>query len=319
MHAKLWPGLAGLVWLLGLAAWAGAPGVLGAQGAPGAQDLSGASFGVMTLNLHTWQQAEPRAKLDRVADFIARRGLSLVALQEVGQHLEGERLPAGAPVPEAPFQSLEDALIPDTLDYPGNAAWYLVQRLKMVHGQTWWFAWTWAHIGFGEYEEGVAVLSRYPLENSGWQVVSAETDRDSISSRRILWADLTVPGWGPLRFVSAHLGWGADQLPQVQRSLGVLKALPARPTLLAGDFNLEPSAPGYRVLTQEQGWRDQVPAARVQRPGQTTMAGRRIDYQFAGPGWSWPALEAYTWFRPGREGDEAPVSDHAALVVLYGR
>jgi len=272
-------------------------------------------LGILTLNLHTWQESHAREKLDRVADYIALENLDFVTLQEVGQHQEG----VATDYPFAPFQPEGDELFPDDLEYPedpGNSALYLVQRLKEVHGLDYSLIWTWAHMGFGVFQEGSAILSRYPLVDGGRAFVSSEENRYDVSTRRILWAEVDHPVHGLMRLVSVHVGWGNQQVPQIQKALDVLSNLKPLPTLMAGDFNMEPSAPGY-ALIKSLGWVDQALGAKERGRGLATMGNRRIDYVWASAEWTLPPQKSLVQFSQRQKGADAPVSDHAGVVIRY--
>lgn len=275
----------------------------------------GTKLTVLTLNLHTWQEKGPREKLARIADFMASTGVDLAAFQECGQHRDGT--PA-EPLPSAPLQTTEDPLFRDQPGLPGNAALLIQNRLKEVHQLDYFLVWNWAHIGFGSYQEGAAILSRFPLRARGEAVVSTDQEIESPSRRKILWADLEVPGVGPFRIVSAHLGWGGDQIAQIRNTEAALAALPPRPTLVAGDFNMAPRLPGYLVLTEEFQWRDDWKGAAVRLTTGLTMGADRIDYLWSRKPTLLSPLKSTTVFRPRDTGSLAPVSDHAGVLVWYG-
>lgn len=275
----------------------------------------GNRLAVLTLNLHTWQEKNPREKLDRIADFIAATGIDLAAFQECGQHRDGTPVQ----VVSAPLQTPEDPLFEDHPQLPGNAALVIQRRLEQVHGLKYTLVWTWAHIGFGSYQEGSAVLSRFPLTSRGEAVVSTDEEPESPSRRKILWADLELPEMGPFRLVSAHLGWGGDQLTQLRNTEAALAALPSRPTIVAGDFNMAPRLPGYTLLTGEYFWRDDWKSAAQRLTTGLTMGADRIDYLWSRNNSGLIPLKSTTVFRTRDTGPQAPVSDHAGVLVWYGR
>ncbi|GEM_PF-6121191 len=142
-----------------------------------------AGFGILTLNLHTWQEEDAHEKLNRVADLIARLNLEVVVFQECGQHQEA----VPGQTTAAAWQAPEDTLFQDEPGgLEGNAAWLVQERLQRVHGLRYFFVWSWAHIGFGEYQEGSAVLTRWPITSVGRAVVSAEKDPSSPSRRQLV-------------------------------------------------------------------------------------------------------------------------------------
>lgn len=171
------------------------------------------------------------------------------------------------------------------------------------------------------FEEGEAVLSRYPLENAGVQLL--EPRPAPFEQRIALYAAVRTP-IGPLTVVSVHLT--TQEHPeanagQIAFLAQWVRGLPPQPVVVAGDFNAAPDMPQMRLLDPE--WLDTWRAAHPDMEGFTCCvdsltAGpqepmeKRIDYVFlagagaeelrvvearrafdrpqpAGGGWLWPS------------------------------
>lgn len=215
---------------------------------------------IMTLNvLHGFPTMKhlPR-RLDLIATEILRQDLDIVFLQEV---------------PWTPRL--------------GSAIEYLSQRVGMnyvylrANGNR--------HAIL--FEEGVAILSRYPLQDPTF--VELEPQPWFFEHRVVLRAIAMTP-WGNVDVFVTHLTLIGSKLNQQQASS--LKAFVDNTgsgfAIVAGDFNATGDSPQIKALSQE--WMDAYRAANPQAQGPTCCIGdlsgrsdealrRRIDYLFLVP------------------------------------
>ncbi len=220
---------------------------------------------VLSLNLHSYQETDQERKLDLIVDRIASEGVDVVCFQECAQNRNSPYV-AGAPGIRA-----------------DNMARRIVDKLAQ-RGLGFRYTWEWAHYAWNEWEEGVAILSRLPLEEVESRYVShSQSINDPVGSRRAIYAQVNVPGAGKVNLFSAHLSWqGAGLEHQVRELVRFAreKAPLASATIVCGDFNDSPSGNGYQAM-RAAGFTD---AYAVARPGgvwdATTSFGTRIDYVF---------------------------------------
>ncbi len=265
---------------------------------------------VMTLNLHTWQEKDARAKLDLVADLIATLQVDVVALQECAQHKD-------SPLVEGGIRS-------------DNMALLITQRLEKVYHQKYYFYWDWAHYGWNVWEEGVAVLSRAPLESMESRVLSTANRPVLIDTRKAVKVTTSAPGPGKMQVVSAHLSWRKDAADQeANRQTQALLDFAGEKqdgtglTLICGDFNAQSTKPApfnevYSRMTNA-GYLDTYlvinPRANHLPPSSryhSIEEGGRIDYIYLhGPGWQVQDSSLFFSF----DGADR-VSDHRAVLTL---
>lgn len=246
---------------------------------PGAERPAG-ELVVLTINLHTYQEADAAAKLDRVADVIAALQADFVCLQECAQHRNAAVVvdPAAfSPFPGEPIR--ED-----------NMARRIAARLQEQHDRAYRYGWTWAHHGWNVWEEGVAVLTPHPIlaQESRW--ISTARGTNTIDSRKAVLLAADVPGFGRIHVISTHTSWGADQATQFGNLKAFLAeqagAAPSPPlaSLLCGDFNAPAGEAGYAQLVSPAGGRlvDSYLEANPGHGSDPTMPsdGTRIDYIF---------------------------------------
>ncbi|MGC8780726.1 MAG: endonuclease/exonuclease/phosphatase family protein [Anaerolineae bacterium] len=216
---------------------------------------------VMSLNvLHDFPHFQLLSRrLDLIADEIRRQEADLVCLQEV----------------------------PWTLRL-GNGARYLAERTGMndlylrANGNR--------HAIL--FEEGEAILSRYPLRASTFTEL---TPRPRFFEHRVALAATAATPWGDVRVVVTHLTTSPADVNHAQ-ALSLLAFVAAQgegPTIIAGDFNAVEESPQIRLLGQQ--WTDTYRAVHPTERGETCCiddltAGpdepleKRIDYLFLAPG-----------------------------------
>lgn len=142
------------------------------------------------------------------------------------------------------------------------------------------------------FEEGDAILSRYPLQD----VASVELPwgADFFEHRTAVGATLQTP-WGPVRVISTHLSGEPAAVAAAQvtalRAFADGESLPA--TIIGGDFNAHANTAPMGDLAVS--WRDVMAEANPSDPGLTccrdpeapadTVLDERIDYLWLrGPG-----------------------------------
>jgi maltose 6'-phosphate phosphatase len=262
-------------------------------------------FRLVTLNLHTYQEADPLLKLEQVAFALAVMDADAVALQEVGEHVHDPGLP--------------------------NAGEVVRTRLQALTGRPWEHAWRMAHIGFDVYREGVSLLAPVPLEDLREHRLS-----EGRLARNALTATVRAKGLN-LRVTSAHLSWtepgGADEISALR------DALRSEPTdgidaiVVAGDLNTDEDDPRLQPLLQD-GFVDvarragavfptTLPQGRQgERAASDFSMGSRLDYQFLRPvagGRRVRPVACIPVFNGLAAGDayQPIVSDHLGVLAVY--
>ena len=136
------------------------------------------------------------------------------------------------------------------------------------------------------FEEGEAILSRYPLRDAGFVELQP---RAGFFQRRVALRATADTPWGPLRIFATHLTHDNPRANEGQAAaLAAFVATSGQgPAVVAGDFNATEDAPQIQAL----GWVDTYRQAHPDEPGYTCcvddLAGgpdqaldKRIDYLF---------------------------------------
>lgn len=209
------------------------------------------SLRLMTFNIHFGVNMAGRPDLRGIAAAIGASGADIVALQEVDRHWG--------------LRSL----------FRDQATW-LARRLGMNLA----YAATLnrrPHVP-GRGEQGLAILSRFPLIGSDHYLLPGELEQRGVLLARAVCPDGEVP------VACLHLGLAqTDRRRQIEAALAWL---PIRPDLvLMGDLNVEPNAPELAALAARLT--DLQAACGLGDHGTYTYRGRpvRIDYIYAGSSW----------------------------------
>jgi endonuclease/exonuclease/phosphatase family metal-dependent hydrolase len=188
------------------------------------------------------------------------------------------------------------------------AGYRLLGRLER-----WWFG----------FEEGPALLSRYPLRDA--RAIRVDGG-DPWYGRTLLCAVADTP-WGPLDACSVHTDGSRAQLRGVARAL--LHRPRDGPLILTGDLNVAADAPAIVWLRAKMGFVDPLDVADPGRAYPTVWqpvrdavrrARRRVDYVLvaAPPGGRTRVVDGRIALdQPGRARDGGPLwpSDHYAVVA----
>ena len=152
------------------------------------------------------------------------------------------------------------------------------------------------------FEEGVGVLSRYPI--AGSKRIELEPRRHVFARRIGLEVDIDVADGEPVAVVGTHLTNSDEQLAEAQAA-SLLDALEDRdPLLIAGDFNAASESATLRQFS-ERGFRHLVSGG--------------IDHVLVSLQEEWHALYGEPLDtlarRESPSGGAQPISDHPALLV----
>ena len=242
---------------------------------------------IMTLNLHCYQEDRQDEKFSQIARAIQELQIDVVCLQEVGEPWNDGRG-----------------------DWNSNAAKLIRDRL----GESYSVYTDWSHLGFDQYREGTAILSRYPFVVKGAKYVSAMQNVYDIHARKVVMAQIHVPYFGAVNVFSVHLSWWQngfqEQFENLRRWAESEQTPNVAATFLCGDFNNAANSEGYTLLSRE--YEDQFFRANAQRLNRAD--DRRIDYLLMKKGAAFRVRTAYQLFT---DNDYGPVSDHEGYYAEF--
>jgi maltose 6'-phosphate phosphatase len=235
---------------------------------------------ILTLNLHCCQEDQQDKKLWRIARAIKDLHIDVVCLQEVGERWnDGQG------------------------DWNSNTAKILCDRV----GNSYFVYADWGHIGFGQYREGTAILSRYPFLKQESRYVSVSQDIYNINARKVVMGRVHVPYFGTINIFSAHLSWWHEgfyaQFENLRRWAESKQTSDVAATFVCGDLNSAINSEGYTIASQD--YEDQFFKANARQLSR--VDDQRIDYIFLKKGSTIQVRSARALFTVN---DYGPVSDH---------
>ena len=279
---------------------------------------------LLTLNTHSLIGNDFGERAMRTVDALIREEVDVIALQEVNQSIDATPLEDQRPYGFVPC----GASIPLRND---NYAYRLAQVLEQEELS---YHWCWLPVkrAYGEYDEGLAFLSRKPIEEIRVSCLSREEDYENWKTRMAIGIRTSEKGvW----FFNLHTGWWGDpDEPFAEQWERFCRQLPVRGTVfLMGDLNnpAEVRGEGYDLIGSA-GFFDTYLLA-GHRSGEATVCGDidgwhgqigkegmlRIDQIWCNRPIS---VAAYRTVFDGRSYER--VSDHAGVLIqveqeiLYG-
>lgn len=199
---------------------------------------------LLTLNTHSYSEENQEQKLNYIAQSIAEWDVDVVALQEVNQviaskHIDHRELITFSPV-DGQVNIRED-----------NFALRLVDLLA-EKGKTYYWAWAMTHIAYDTKQEGVAILSKYPINNVTSYNVSEGHDWLDYKTRRIIAAKITNETGKSFMAVSGHFSWWhGENNTEFHYEWQEAEKYLSRTTLpiyMMGDFNNPADTDGYTYM-----------------------------------------------------------------------
>lgn len=180
---------------------------------------------LLTLNCHSWHEENQFEKIRCLAETIKEKDYDVIALQEVNQSISAELL----------YGDIKS----------DNFGIVLLQELKKIGIADYSFVWSFSHLVYGIYEEGVAILTKHPILAEDSFFVSQSTDISYWKTRKIVGVQIDCQGI-PLSFYSCHMGWWTDEEEpfKLQADSLLQQAKKDAPLFLMGDFNNSASLSG---------------------------------------------------------------------------
>lgn len=173
---------------------------------------------LLTLNCHSWQEKQQYEKIKILVETIMEKSYDVIALQEVSQSIDSELIVGKVK--------------------KDNFARILLEELQKLGNNDYQFVWDFSHIGYDVYEEGVAILTKHPIEKTTSFFISQSEDTEYWKTRKIVGANIRIHDES-FAFYSCHLGWWGDEEEPCKEQMDMLvdMANENEKYFLMGDFN----------------------------------------------------------------------------------
>lgn len=203
---------------------------------------------ILTLNTHSIIEKNYEEKLVNFVEMIKEESPDVFALQEVNQSIT---MPETGDASKVGYIACLDCKVTIRTD---NHA-YRVAKMLYALGVEYQWTWVPAKVGYGIYDEGIAVFSKSTIEDICQFHISKSEDYNNWKTRKML-GIYTNDMW----FYSVHLGWWKDEEePFAKQWDTVVKQLKERTQtcFVMGDFNspADKKQEGYEYVIQS-GWND---------------------------------------------------------------
>lgn len=275
---------------------------------------------ILTLNTHSWLEDAPYQKLEALVEALVTEQYDVIALQEVNQLMCSEIVNVN--ITPYFYPGNENSVIKQD-----NFALLLVQMLS-ERGLEYYWCWSSVHIGYGKYDEDLAILTRHPIESAESLPLSYSSAYEDYRTRKALGVRIKVAN-KPVWFYNLHFSWW-EKAPHEHAFQYEWQKLQSRLSnkddrdllVLLGDFNnaAQVKNEGYSLVTQR--YIDAFVLAKT-RDGEFTVVKEidgwsgnqqqlRIDYVFFS---KYVDIEQYRIVFDGR--NSPIVSDHFGVSVTF--
>ena len=188
-------------------------------------------------------------KLIHFVEGILDEKPDIIALQEVNQSIDA---------PLVPMEELAGyhACREDVVIRKDNHVWNVVKMLRLKGME---YYWTWLPLkkGYDKYDEGIAFMSRSPINGTDILPISNVDDYENWKTRKIL--GISVEAYWDEWFYSVHYGWWDDEEEPFGQQWRITDAYMKKynKIWLMGDFNNsdQVEAEGYDMVA-DSGWLD---------------------------------------------------------------
>ena len=189
---------------------------------------------VMTLNTHSYIESQPLEKLAQIATYIKEENPDIVALQEINQLITSKEIEG------------DDYFCPLANQVPlheDNFAYLLVSRLREL-GLNYYWSYSYTHIGYDTYQEGLALLSKEKLIST--EQVTSNPSYVGKLTRKIL-----VGQTSQATFVVGHYSWAGKSGFDYEwaKTKAALKGQ-KQPLVIMGDFNNPPESSAHQQIRE---------------------------------------------------------------------
>ncbi len=186
---------------------------------------------LLTLNLHCMAEKDILEKQERITKAIIDNDIDIIFFQEVAQSLSSNKI--------------------DNMIREDNYGLSIVNNLKK-HNLEYDFYFETTNLAFGSYEEGLMIISKYPLYNRHCTFVSKIEDYSDWSVRKHLRADITIKNT-TMTLSTVHLGWTEGiEVFENQVDLLINNIDYNHINILAGDFNVSSRSSAYKYLKSKK-------------------------------------------------------------------
>lgn len=225
---------------------------------------------ILSLNTHSLAEPDCEKKMEQFADVVAEELPDIIGLQEVNQTASKALMDQAGLVGYVACRKADNPVAEDmpkqkTAVRSDN---YGARLAELLRRRGVFYFWTWIPIklGYGKYDEGLAIFSRTPILDTHQVFISRGQDYENWKTRKLLGILTQAGGRDPAWFYTVHMGWWDDgeepfqtQWDYVQEHVKERMAAGegSRLLWLMGDFNSQDDVRGQGYdYVSSYGWKD---------------------------------------------------------------
>ena len=174
------------------------------------------ALSLITINLHCLEEKDIETNKHIIVDQIVERNADIIFLQEVAQYDTDQIV----------LQEIKES----------NYGYHLQQKLY-DKGLSYYYAYIPIKSSFGKYDEGLGLLSKYPLSNMEGNYISHSKDYSDWMSRKYLKATVQLDK-KEIDIFTVHLGWDSEHESYIEQCKIMANNITNENTLIGGDFNV---------------------------------------------------------------------------------
>lgn len=181
----------------------------------------------LTLNLHCFEEEDITEKQATIVEEVIRLDLDIIFLQEVAQYVKDQTFTGNIKTSNYGLKLQEQ------LRKKGHIYHYSYEPIKEL---------------FNSHDEGLAILSKYPINDFEGIYISKTRDYSNWKLRKMIKANVIIDDLC-ITLVNVHMGWtDEDEVFEDQVDLLVENCNFSAFTIFAGDFNVRPTTKEYAYL-----------------------------------------------------------------------
>ena len=175
---------------------------------------------LLTINVHAWIEENQDEKMEILAKVIAENDYDVVAMQEVNQSMNSPVI----------FRAIRQ----------DNYGWVLLEKISKYTDRTYYYHWSNSHIGYGKYDEGLAIITKHKLLDVDEFYCTRAQSVNTITSRRINSATIEYKGQ-IIEFYTCHMNLPTNQEEKMADNIQTIlkRSQTDNLKILMGDFNTD--------------------------------------------------------------------------------
>lgn len=187
-------------------------------------------FSLLSINLHCLEEVDIKLNQRILCKKIGELNIDIIMMQEVAQYFD-------------------DTLVVDEIKSSNYG--YQIQQMLLEFGLKYYYYFAPIKKSFDKYDEGLGILSKFPLTSFESYYISKNKNYNDWKSRKMIRGDLIYKG-KRITLCNVHMGWtDENEVFEDQIDELLLNSNSHNLTIFAGDFNVRPMSNEYNYVVSK--------------------------------------------------------------------